>query len=328
MGDIKICVIGAGRWGKNHIRTLFELGALGGVVDPDAQQRNKIKELFPQAACFDSLENAFQTNFDGYVVATPPVTHIDLTKDILKKKTPVLVEKPLTLSVEAGMKIQSLIKNLDGKLIVGHLLLFHPAIIKMKEMIEDGIIGDLQYIYSNRLNLGVVRKEENVFWSFAPHDISLFQFFTESFPVEVQSSGGAFIQKNIHDTTITYLKYPDGAQGHIYVSWLHPFKEHRLVIIGSKGSLHFEDSAENKPLLFYEKDSDPDLNLLSLKNKPSRKIEYEQTLPLTNELKYFIDVVRGKKIDKATFDEGLDVVKILEMATNSLTNKTLPISPS
>ena len=174
MDDIKICVIGAGRWGKNHIRTLFELGALGGVVDPDAQQRNKIKELFPQTACFGSLENAFQTNFDGYVVATPPVTHLDLAKDILKKKTPVLVEKPLTLSVEAGMKIQALIKNLDGKLIVGHLLLFHPAIIKMKEMIEDGIIGDLQYIYSNRLNLGVVRKEENVFWSFAPHDISLF----------------------------------------------------------------------------------------------------------------------------------------------------------
>ena len=127
-------------------------------------------------------------------MATPPVTHIDLTKDILKKKTPVLVEKPLTLSVEAGMKIQSLIKNLDGKLIVGHLLLFHPAIIKMKKIIVDGIIGDIQYIYSNRLNLGVVRKEENVFWSFAPHDISLFQFFTESFPVNVQSSGGAYIQ--------------------------------------------------------------------------------------------------------------------------------------
>ena len=159
MGDIKICVIGAGRWGKNHIRTLFELGALGAVVDPDAQQRNKIKELFPQTVCFDSLENAFQTNFDGYVVATPPVTHLDLAKDILKKKTPVLVEKQLTLSVEAGMKIQALIKNLDGKLIVGHLLLFHPAIIKMREMIAAGIIGHLQYMYSNRLNLGVVRKE-------------------------------------------------------------------------------------------------------------------------------------------------------------------------
>ena len=114
----------------------------------------------------------------------------------------------------------------------------------------------------------------------------------------------------------------------IVILWLHPFKEHQLVVIGSKGSLHFEDSAENKPLLFYEKDSDPDLNLLSLKNKPSRKIDYEQTLPLTNELKYFVDVIRGKKIDKATFDEGLDVVKILEMATNSLTNKKLPVSPS
>ena len=327
MDDIKICVIGAGRWGKNHIRTLFELGALGGVVDPDAQQRDKIKELFPQIACFDSLENAFQTNFDGYVVATPPTSHLSLATKILKHGKPVLVEKPLAMSVDEANSIKSVLDETSGQLLVGHILLFHPAIIKMKSMVEDGVIGNLQYIYSNRLNLGVVRKEENVFWSFAPHDISLFQLFSNDFPMDVHSSGGAFIQKNIHDTTITYLKYPNGVQGHIYVSWLHPFKEHRLVIIGSKGSLHFEDSAENKPLLFYEKDSNPDMELLSLKNKPSRKIEYEQSLPLTNELKYFIDVVRGKQIDKATIEEGINVVKILEMATNSLSIPTNSKSP-
>ena len=129
MDDIKICVIGAGRWGKNHIRTLFELGALGGVVDPDAQQRNKIKELFPQIACFDSLEKSFKTNFDGYIVATPPVTHAQLAKQVLTHKKPVLVEKPLTLSTGEGQNLKPLVENLNGKLMVGHLLLFHPAII-------------------------------------------------------------------------------------------------------------------------------------------------------------------------------------------------------
>ncbi|MFL3051556.1 MAG: Gfo/Idh/MocA family oxidoreductase, partial [Candidatus Neomarinimicrobiota bacterium] len=176
----------------------------------------------------------------------------------------------------------------------------------------------IQYIYSNRLNLGTVRSEENVFWSFAPHDISLFQFFSKSFPSDIYSTGGDFLQKNIHDTTITYIKYPNGIQGHIYVSWLHPFKEHRLVLIGSKGSLHFEDSGQNKPLLFYEKDETKDENMISIKNKMPKKIEYDSSLPLENELKYFIEIIRGDIIKKAGIDEGINVVKILEIASKSL----------
>ena len=318
MQEINICVVGAGRWGGNHIRTLNELGYLGGVVDPLKEKREKFREQFPQITCFNSLQKSFRMNYDGYIVATPPNTHVDLVKEILKQKIPVLVEKPLALSIEDGLKIKSSLNDLNGKLLVGHLLLFHPAIIKIKKMIEEGLIGDLQYIYSNRLNLGVVRKEENVFWSFAPHDISLFQFFTGSFPVEIQSSGGAFLQKNIYDTLITYLKYPNGVEGHIYVSWLHPFKEHRLVVIGSKGSLYFEDSADPPALLFYEKENKIKSNILLLKNKPSKLIEYEKTQPLTNELIYFVNAIKGEDINKATIDEGLDVVKILQFATNSI----------
>jgi len=325
MGHIQICVIGAGRWGKNHIKTLSELGALGGIVEVDPRHRKKMIELYSNVNCLSSIEHAFKTDFDGFVVATPPITHEKLAEQILMHKKPVLVEKPLTLSLNEGENLKILVENLNGKLMVGHLMLFHPAIIKMKSMIQDGMLGQLQYIYSNRLNRGIVRKEENVFWSFAPHDISLFQFFTESFPVDVQSSGGAFIQKNIHDTTMTYLKYPNGVQGHIYVSWLHPFKEHRVVIIGSKGSLHFEDAKENKPLLYYQKDKNGNNDLNSIENKPSKTIDYESTLPLTNELKYFIDVIRGKPINKATLSEGIDVVKILEIATNSLNRNSPPL---
>ena len=318
MSNIKICVIGAGSWGKNHIKTLHELGVLCGIVESDIQRIKKIGELYPQVSCFSSIESAFEVGFDGFVVATPPVTHVALAKQILSRKKLVLVEKPLTLSIKEGKNLQAIAEDLNGKLLVGHLLLFHPAILKMKTMIQNGMLGKLQYIYSNRLNHGIVRKEENVFWSFAPHDISLFQYFTESFPIDVKSCGGAFIQKKIHDTTMTYLKYPNGIQGHIYVSWLHPFKEHRVVIIGSKGSLHFEDAVENKPLLYYEKDQNNDIASNLMRNKPSKTIDYESTLPLTNELKYFIDVIQGKSIGKATLNEGLDVVKILELATASL----------
>ena len=185
-------------------------------------------------------------------------------------------------------------------------------------MIDRGKIGKIQYIYSNRLNLGTVRREENVFWSFAPHDISIFQFFSDSFPSDVFSKGGDFLQKNIHDTTITYLKYPNGIQGHIYVSWLHPFKEHRLVIIGSKGSLHFEDSDLNKPLLFYKNEDTKGKDIILLKNKISKKIEYESVLPLENQLKYFIEIIKGNPIKKANINEGIDVIRILEMASKSL----------
>ena len=317
MSDVKICVVGAGRWGKNHIKNLLEIGIEIGIVEKNLQKKNNIKRFFPNAVYFNSIEDTFKENFGGYIIATPPHTHYRLAEKILLNGKPVLVEKPLVLSIEEGEKLLSIVKNTHGKLIVGHLLLFHPAVIKMKELIDNGKIGDVQYLYSNRLNLGIVRKEENVFWSFAPHDISLFQFFSNSFPNEINTSGGAFLQNDIFDTTITYLKYPNGIQGHIYVSWLHPFKEHRLVIIGSKGTLHFEDSSETKPLLFYEKVI-RDNKELFLENKSPRLIEYDSGSPLKNELKYFVEIIEGKPICKANIQEGLDVIKILEIATKSL----------
>ncbi len=324
MKKISICVVGVGNWGLNHIKTLKELNVNVGCIDVDSQKLNKVKSLFNEIECFKSLKESFKKDFNGYIIATPAKTHTELAKLIIKNNKPVLVEKPLSLSVKESKEIKSYLSRYNGKLVVGHLLLFHPAILKIKSMIEDGMIGSIQYIYSNRLNLGTVRREENVFWSFAPHDISIFQFLTESFPQKVLSMGGNFLQKNIHDTAMTYFKYPNEIQGHIYVSWLHPFKEHRLVIIGSKGSIHFDDASDNKKLSYYEKDSkyDGDLSFLELKNKDSKNIKYEMTKPLKNELKYFIEILKGAQVKKANIDEGIDVIKILEMATNSLEIKT------
>ena len=318
MKKLKICVVGAGRWGLNHIRTLKSMKVHVGCVDINKSRLEEIKKNNPELDIYDNVESASSENFDGYIIATPPSSHFFLTKLIIKKNKPVLVEKPLALSLHEAEDIKTCVEKYSGKLIVGHLLLFHPAVQKIKSMIKDGKIGKIQYIYSNRLNLGRVRKEENVFWSLAPHDISLFQYFSNSFPVEIKSMGGDFLQKNIHDTTLTYLKYPNNIQGHIYVSWLHPFKEHRLVIIGSKGTLHFEDSANSKPLLFYEKSHHLYNQEIVLKNNNSKKIEYDLIMPLENELKYFLDIINGKPINHANIDEAVDVVKILEIASNSL----------
>ena len=318
MNKVKICVIGAGSWGANHVKTLLSLNAYVGCIDIELEKLQNLKLLFPKINCFSNVEESLNHNFHGYIIATPPSTHSKLAKLIISNNKPVLIEKPLSLSLSESKEIKlHLVKN-DGKLIVGHLMLFHPAVMKIKSMIDKGKIGEIQYIYSNRLNLGKVRREEDVLWSFTPHDISLFQFFSESFPHEVFSIGGNFLQKDIHDTTITYLKYPNGIQGHIYASWLHPFKEHRLVIIGSKGTIHFEDSANKKPLFLYEKDESLSDDSIELKNKISKKIKYEKVTPLENELKYFIKVINGNPINKANIDEGIDVIKILEMASNSL----------
>ncbi len=312
---MNICVIGAGNWGKNHIDTLSSLDALAGVVEIDKRKINNLKKTYPDIKYFDSLDKAIGMNFDGYIVCTPSSTHASIAKVIINNNKPVLVEKPLALSLNEGEELEKMVNKKNGKLLVGHLLLFHPAILKMKEMIDNDKIGDIQYIYSNRLSLGVVRKSENVFWSFAPHDISLFQFFSDSFPIEVLTKGSSFLQKSIHDFSLTNFKYPNNINAHIFVSWLHPFKEHRFVIIGSKGMLHFEDSHKDKPLLFYNMESLNKKNKISLKNIIPEQINYNSELPLLNEQKYFIEIINGKRIERVGINQAMDVLKILDMGT-------------
>ena len=317
-----ICVVGAGNWGRNHIRTLHQLNSLGAVVENDPQAIRFIKEEYPYCNIHTDLISSLNKDYDGFIVATPPLTHFEIAKKIIESNKPLLVEKPLTLNLKDAIKLNNLAKKNNVNLMVGHLLLFHPAFNKILDLIESGILGEIQYIYSNRLNLGTFRSEENVFWSFAPHDISLFHYFFKISPIEITCRGIDILQKGIHDTTITSIKYNDKQMGHIFVSWLHPFKEHRFVIIGSKGMIHFEDSLENKPLLFYDKKVDFTGSIPMPKLGITKKINYDNELPLTNELKYFLSHLDGKKIEISNGDSAVEVIKILEAATNSLKRKT------
>ena len=314
----KICVVGAGHWGKNHIKTLAKLNALGGVVDLERDTLEKLKGFYPEVKQHSQINSALESNYDGYIVATPAQTHFDVSKKIIKRQKHLLIEKPMTLCIEEARNLVNLSERFKVNVVVGHLLLFHPAIKKIKKMIVDKEIGDLQYIYSNRLNLGKVRTQENVFWSLAPHDIAIFQYLTNSNPSSINAKGSTFLQKGIPDSTITQLEYENGVKGHIFVSWLHPFKEHRLVVIGSEAMISFEDSLKDKPLKLYSKKIDLSLGLPEKIDGPEKLISYQKKTPLEIELEYFIDHLAEKKPDFSNVYHGLDVMKILVKAGEQL----------
>ena len=316
----RICVVGAGNWGRNHIKTLRELQSLAGIVDLNPESLSEYSNI----KRFTNLKEAINYGkFDGFIVATPPETHFAVAKSIIKSNNNVLVEKPFALNLKDAIELEFLSKKYNVKCMVGHIMLFHPAIIKIKQLIKNGKIGKLQYIYSNRLNLGQVRTEENVFWSLAPHDISIFQFLTESFPKSIKAYGSAFIQNMIHDSTITLLDYPENISGHIFVSWLHPFKEHRLVVIGSHGMLSLEDSLKGKPLKHYEKKITIKEKNIKKIDGPINLIDYEKKLPLKEELRFFIDFIDGGDCKVADTGHAIDVMKILEKAGQQLVQKRI-----
>jgi len=317
----KVCVVGAGNWGANHIRVLNEMGVLGGIVDLDQSTIQRFRQVYKGMDFYDNIDDSFKDSFDGYIVATPAATHSQIAKIIIQNRSHVLVEKPLALNVKDASELNELAQENEINLMVGHLLLFHPAILKIKEMINDGAIGELQYLYSNRLNLGTIRSEENILWSFAPHDISIFQFLVKKFPIEVLSRGGCFVQTDLHDTTMTVLQYTENIFGHIFVSWLHPFKEHRLIVIGSKGMISFDDSSDDKKLIYHDKSINISDGIPTKIEGKTQEIVYDREMPLDRELQYFVDHLDGSPIDHSDANSAIEVLKILDMATNSLTGK-------
>ena len=323
MGELskKVCVVGAGSWGANHIRVLNAMGSLGGIVDSDQLRIQHLRKIHKNIAFYYNVSDSFKDSFDGYIVATPAATHFQIAKIIIQNRSHVLVEKPLALNVKDASELNELAQENGTNLMVGHLLLFHPAILKIKEMISDGAIGELQYLYSNRLNLGTIRSEENILWSFAPHDISIFQFLVKKFPIEVLSRGGCFVQTDLHDTTMTVLQYPENIIGHIFVSWLHPFKEHRLIVIGSKGMISFDDSSKKKKLNYHDKTINISDGVPTKFEGETLEVEFNREMPLDRELQYFVDHLDGSPIDKCDGNSAIEVLKILDMATNSLTGK-------
>jgi UDP-2-acetamido-3-amino-2,3-dideoxy-glucuronate N-acetyltransferase len=313
----KICVIGGGLWGENHIRTLHAMGNLGGIVENDKNRLKSLVDKYSSVKGYSSLEDALDYGYDGYIVATPAETHFAIGSMLMEKNQNTLIEKPLSLCSMDSLKLVRLSEEYKSKLMVGHLMLFHPAVIKLKELIDQGTVGDLRYIYSNRLNLGRVRTEENALWSLGPHDISILNYLIGKLPDTIKASGGCYLQNGIDDMVIASYSYPDNIKAHIFVSWLHPFKEHRITVIGSKAMLIFEDSSPEKNILFYDSGIDMVDRKPVKREKPAKVIPYETSSPLDNELKYFIDHL-DSAITVSDGKSGHEVVRILEKTDDYL----------
>ena len=322
---IKVAIIGAGRWGFNHVKTAAEILNPASIIICDSSNKSlkKVNEFNPDIITTNNIDDVTADNkINAVIVASPAETHYSIAKRMLKAGKNVLVEKPITLNTTDAEELLNISSTLKLKLMVGHILLYHPAVLKMKEGIEKGTLGRLQYIYSNRLNLGAIRSEENILWSFAPHDISLIQYFTGSNPVKIDAHGAVFLQDGVEDTTLTYLEYPGNIRAHIYVSWLHPFKEQRLVVVGENGMYVFEDSAKTEKLKFYSKGFRKVNGSLEKFEEDYKVIEFENKSPLREEHLHFYNSIVNNTEPLTDGRHALEVLKILEEATRSLRRKS------
>lgn len=321
MKGVTLAIVGFGKWGYNHVNTaakLLDHSAIT-VCDTDEAGRDKLKKISGNINFTTDLSEVIaDESINAVIIATPAETHFEIAKKMMEAGKNVLVEKPITLISGEAEELLKIANDKGVILMVGHVLLYHPAVLKIKEMLEEGKLGKLQYIYSNRLNLGTIRSEENILWSFAPHDISVIQFLTDNNPTEVFARGASFLQHQIEDTTLTFMKYPDNVSAHIFVSWLHPFKEQRLVVIGDKGMVVFEDSLPAEKLKYYKKGFQRVEGVLEKFDHDYEVIEFDNKMPLEEEQKHFYECVADGKQPLTDGQHAIEVLKILEESEKSL----------
>ena len=315
-----IAVIGCGHWGKNLVRNFYELGVLASICDPDINIAKQYAEQYSvQNHSFPEIIN--DPNIMGVVLAVPAKHHAAMAIDAMKQGKHVFAEKPLAMNeAEATLMIKTAKEN-KVQLMVGHLLQYHPVFQKVKEMVLGGEIGEITYMYSNRLGFGKVRTEEDVIWSFAPHDISMILSLTNQEPELVTAHSAAVLQDNIADTATIHMTFKSGLKSHISVSWLHPYKEQKLVVIGKKGMLVFDDTKPwNEKLSILRYQAEINQGSPNLKKDDLEFIRVIEDEPLKNECQHFINVVENNIKPFTDEHEGLRVLKVLTAATLSQKN--------
>jgi UDP-2-acetamido-3-amino-2,3-dideoxy-glucuronate N-acetyltransferase len=317
---MKLAIIGAGKWGVNHVRTAQALLGkdLSLVCDVRESVRRVVAELAPLCRFTTDLEEVRRSDVGGVIIAAPAEQHFEIARQMLESGKACLVEKPITLFSDQARQLVALAQARQRTLMVGHVLLYHPAVLEMKRRIDQGLIGNLQYIYSNRLNLGSIRSEENILWSFAPHDIAVIQYFLGVDPIGVWAKGASFVQRNIEDTTVTHLSYPNNIHAHIFVSWLHPFKEQRMVVTGSRGMIVFEDTAKADKLRFYPKGFETGNGAPKKFDGDYIAIPFGSEEPLAAEHQHFYECVRTGRPPRTDGQHALAVLEILEKAQRCL----------
>jgi UDP-2-acetamido-3-amino-2,3-dideoxy-glucuronate N-acetyltransferase len=314
-----VAVIGAGYWGKNLVRNFHDLNALAAICDCDEKQLRTFQAQYSgikTMAKFSEVQGA--RGIGAVAIATPAETHGAMVKEALLAGKDVFVEKPLCLSVEEGKALVALARERGRILMVGHLLWYHPAVLKLRELIRQGELGRIRYIYSNRLNLGKIRREENILWSFAPHDISVILGLLDEMPAAVQAQGGNYLHQQIADVTVSLLSFSSGVKAHVFVSWLHPYKEQKLVVVGEKKMAMFDDMEKQDKLLLYPHSIDWKNNIPVANKADAQPVPVEMDEPLRAECLHFLECVRTRACPRTDGEEGLRVLSVLQQCQQAL----------
>lgn len=316
----KVAVVGVGYWGKNLVRNFSELGALGALCDSDQSLEESNKKKYQDVKfCPKYQDVLYDPSLQAIALATPAVTHYELAKAALEAGKDVLVEKPLAIDVKHGEELVKIAERRGRILMVGHILRYHPAILKLQKLIQDGELGRINYLYSNRLNIGKIRTEENILWSFAPHDISVILSLLNEMPTHVSCKGGAYLSSGVTDVTLSHFEFPSGVRAHIFVSWLHPIKEQKLVVVGSEKMAVFDDTAEHK-LVLYPHRVEWKNRVPTAVRAEGEVVPLENREPLREECQHFLDCVELRKAPTSDGAEGLRVLRVLDACQRALQN--------
>jgi predicted dehydrogenase len=330
---LRVGVVGAGAWGRNHVRTVAGLAdaELAGVCDSDAKVRERTAKQYPAALVTADI-GALLERVDAVVIASPAATHAALALRCIEAGKPCLVEKPFALSTSDAQRVARCAAEHKVPVLAGHLLLFHPAVERLRTMMRAGELGRLLYLYGMRVNLGQVRADENALWSFGPHDVSVALDLLEERPIQVAAQGHGYLQPRVEDVVFLTMRFASGVLAHIHLSWLDPYKERKLTVVGEKKMVVFDDMEAREKLRIFDKGV----------NRPPEYGSYGESLtiregdifipkipniePLAAELGHFVRVARGAETPRASAEDGVAVVQVLEAATRSLAGGGAPVA--
>jgi predicted dehydrogenase len=328
---LRVGVIGAGTWGRNHVRTVATLAdaELVAVCDPDQAARERVGRQHPGVQLTGSVAELIALA-DAVVIASPAGTHADLALQCIEAGRPCLVEKPFALTAHDAETVARRAAAAGVPVLAGHLLVFHPAVERLRELVRGGELGRLYYLYGLRVNLGQVRADENALWSFGPHDVSVALFLLEESPTRVAAHGRCYLQPGIEDVVFLTMEFASGVLAHVQLSWLDPHKERRLTVVGARKMVVFDDMEPREKLRLYDKgvDRPPEYRsfgeALAIREGDIFIPRLPHVEPLAAELSHFVRVARRQEAPRAGAEEGVRVVSVLEAASRSLAARGAP----
>jgi UDP-2-acetamido-3-amino-2,3-dideoxy-glucuronate N-acetyltransferase len=321
----QIAVVGCGNWGRNLVRNFHDLSALRLICDVNEDLLQTLRTEFKVPSVLSFSDVLSYPGIEAVVIATRAEQHAAMVREALLAGKDVFVEKPMALYAEEGKELVNLAREKNLILMVGHILQYHGAVRKLKELTSCGELGRVRYIYSNRLNLGKFRREENILWSFAPHDLSVILSLAQENPERMACQGGAYLHARIADVTVSTLTFSSGLRAHVFVSWLHPYKEQKLIVVGEKKMAVFNDVEPEEKLRIFP-------HLIEWKEGmpipiqgTAETIAYDRTEPLQEECRHFIECIQNRTRPLTDGEEGLKVLRVLQSLQESLEKNGAPV---